>query len=293
MNNKACAFCGNSKKKEILVKVSQGYNYIICNQCKGGVLHPFVGEKGVAKLYESKNYHTDLSKPVKNRVRQWIITRRFYELPEEWVFRNFNKGSVLDVGCGNGEYLEYLQQKGFEVAGCDISSVAIKNTGNKIGKKNVKKGNFLKLNFNKKYDVISFWHVLEHVDQPEKYLEKAKETLKKDGFVVGEVPNAESYVFKLFNEYYSWIMVPEHLLYFSQQSLSVVLARTGFSNIYIYSPKRALTNLSSSLGNLISAKVHPKIGEVLAVLFIPLSVVFVMLSSYFKRGEVIRFKGRV
>lgn len=288
-----CPFCG---KKTGYVrttgKLLGGFNYFRCLECEGGILYPKVGKMKTEKIYVDQNYFDSLARPVRNTILQWILTRRIYEIPIEWAIRRFGRhGKVLDVGCGNGEFLEGMKKAGWGVYGNDISLKAVRRTEERLGEtEDVKAGKFTEQNFVVKFDLVSFWHILEHTEEAKAYLCKANKILREGGYVIGEMPNYDSFVFRIFKENYGWIMIPDHILYFSRKSLRKILKGAGFGNVEIYSPPRALLNFSLSLHNyLVKRGVSQIVSKLIIVLSIPLSVLMGVFSSTFGMGEVIRF----
>ena len=98
--------------------------------------------------------------------------------------------SILDVGCGNGNFLKELPQ-GYNKTGIDIK---IDNQ-----KQNLLQADFLKHKFKQKYDLICFWHSLEHFVKPIDAIIKAKKLLNKNGVIIISVPVSDSFSFK-FNQ---------------------------------------------------------------------------------------------
>ena len=288
-----CPFCHVKFQVDNLIEVGRKYSYSVCKHCGGAVLIPQPKREEVHEIYSSDRYFSDLSKPHKNIFIQLLLGIKVFKGQNEWILTEFKKGSVLDVGCGNGIFLNDLKKSGWNVWGSDISKIAVKNTGKLIGPKRVKVGRFTSQRFSGRFDLISFWHVLEHVENPTRYLKKAYYFLKKGSHVVGEVPNFGSLNLRIFKSNYSWLMIPEHRLYFSNKALYEVLKKAGFVSINIFSVPRALLNFSLSLNNILKRKRAPKILRFLFFLVtLPISLGFTFLNSGIKRGEVLRFSAR-
>lgn len=271
-------------------KAGNGYLYKICAFCGYASLYPKPTKNTLNNIYQKDDYFSNLSVPISNKLIQFILTRRIFQIPSEWLNKKFKKGVILDVGCGNGEFLLDLKKSGWDVWGNDISRVAVKNVGAIVGEDKVKEGEFTKINFRKKFDVVSFWHVLEHIEDPVTYLNHGFKLLKEKGVIVGECPNFDSLTFKIFSKYYSWIMVPEHIGYFNNESIVRIFKKSGFKKIEVYYPSRSLLNLSFSMDKYLQNKIKALfLRKTIFFFSSPLSILFIILLSFFGRGEVIRF----
>ena len=250
----ACLICGFSLdiKRYKRIEVGKKHFYVICPHCGGGNLIPRLSQKEIKSAYKKEDYYKGLSREFKNPIIQWLVTRRVHETPSEWSARNFKKGKILDVGCGNGD--------------------------------------FPKLNFNQKFDYVSFWHVLEHIKNPQEYFDKASMVLSKKGKVIGEVPNFDSLTLKIFTPNYSWLSIPFHVTYLSRESLTWLAKKAGFRKITFYFPPRALLNFALSIDRYLQKRNLPFFARMgVLVLSTPFSALFVSVNALFGRGEVVRF----
>jgi len=150
------------------------------------------------------------------------------------------RGRLLDVGCGNGVFLKHTKQAGFEVWGIDFDKKSVEVARKALNTETIyamsleefyeyakKKG--------LKFDVITFFEVLEHQDKPREFLEMVKGLLKEGGYIAGSVPNRESMFQKDYNQ--KWCSYidhpPHHFLRFSKESLEKVLKLSGFSEVSV------------------------------------------------------------
>jgi 2-polyprenyl-3-methyl-5-hydroxy-6-metoxy-1,4-benzoquinol methylase len=153
-------------------------------------------------------------------------------------------GSLLDVGCGLGDFVTIAKNNGWDVTATELSKYAADYVLKAAGI-DVIHGEISNVDFGfKKFNVITMWRVLEHMDDPLKALKIVHHLLKEDGLLVVEVPNAYYLVqllknyLKTRNFFSSFILdgSPEpHLVHFSVESLKKLLADTGFriKNIYV------------------------------------------------------------
>ena len=167
--------------------------------------------------YKSENYisHTDSKTSSLDKVYQSvknITLKRKLKLLNS--FKTKTK-TVLDVGAGTGDFLKICANNGWIVSGVEPNISAIN--------KAAEKGIFLKEDLGQvertTFDVITLWHVLEHVKNLSDYISKIIELLSEDGKLVIAVPNFNSYDAKHYKEYWAAYDVPRHIWHFSQTSI--------------------------------------------------------------------------
>jgi len=137
---------------------------------------------------------------------------------------------ILDIGSGRGFTLFYLKKyyKYARTTGTQISKNAFYFSRDKLGLEIYDK-DLLELNFEpKSFDVISMWHVLEHVHHPENYIKKIYELLDEGGKLMIEVPNFSSWSRPLTNPYWLSYDIDHHLFFFTPQTLGALLTKYGF-----------------------------------------------------------------
>lgn len=141
-----------------------------------------------------------------------------------------SKGSLLDVGAATGSFLIAARERGWQVAGVEISPFAAQ-TGREKGidlrTDIVEEAGFTENSF----EVITLWDVFEHLPDPEKTLSYLRTLLKPNGLLVMNMPNADSMYAKLAGKHWTLIIPPEHLRLFNPDNLATLLTRNGFSMI--------------------------------------------------------------
>lgn len=143
--------------------------------------------------------------------------------------RNKQLNSVLEVGCYDGYILNCLKKEGYETQGCDPSE------GAKIGQSfglDIRREYFSPENFAKEnlcYDIVISRHFIEHVFNPFEYLNDFGKVLKTKGLLILETPNVEHFLEKGLLEVFSL----QHISLFSEDSLRVALAKSGFEIISV------------------------------------------------------------
>lgn len=149
------------------------------------------------------------------------------------VLKHKKRGRILDVGCGRGIFLRCLQKRSWDAYGIEISE---KNARflEKEHKIKMFQGDFTKINLPEKFfDVVTFWHVFEHFQDPSEALLKLKKILKDDGIVIIEAPNEESLQARVFKEKWFHLDAPRHLYHYSPGVLRKILKKHGFEALKV------------------------------------------------------------
>jgi SAM-dependent methyltransferase len=137
-------------------------------------------------------------------------------------------GRLLEIGCATGRFLALLKQRGWEVWGVEFNANAAA-VASKLLKANVFAGDFMKANLPDQYfDVVTLFHVIEHMLHPRKNLQKMHAILKKGGRLVLETPDFGSRNARGLGLKWPHIKPGEHLYYFSERSLRNLLEGSGF-----------------------------------------------------------------
>jgi len=140
-------------------------------------------------------------------------------------------GSIMDVGSGRGFMLYYLKKyySYKRAAGIQISRNAVEFSRNELGLEIFDK-DLLEIPFkNAQFDVITMWHVLEHLAVPDEYIEKISGLLKERGKLIIEVPNFNSWTRMFTHMHWLSLDLKYHLTFFTPESLTALLKRHGFT----------------------------------------------------------------
>jgi 2-polyprenyl-3-methyl-5-hydroxy-6-metoxy-1,4-benzoquinol methylase len=174
--------------------------------------------KNLASYYKSENYisHTDSKKSlldkVYQRVKNTTLKRKLKLIAS---FKTSSK-NILDVGAGTGDFLKVCENNYWNVFGVEPN----------LDARNIaaKKGITLQENLSEvkkiQFDVITLWHVLEHVEDLSAYISTLNKLLSKDGKLLIAVPNFKSEDANYYKEFWAAFDAPRHLWHFSQTSIS-------------------------------------------------------------------------
>ena len=184
----------------------------------------------LGKYYESEAYisHTDSRKTLFDRLYQWV---KSYNLKHKIaVIKRYKKGNIhlLDIGAGTGDFvLSSKKYAHWEAMGIEPSE--------KARAKAEEKGLLLQADFSEllphSFDVITMWHVLEHVPDVTQEIQIISNLLKENGIAVIAVPNYRSWDAQHYKELWAAYDVPRHLWHFSQESIRLLFTEKGFQLI--------------------------------------------------------------
>jgi len=177
-------------------------------------------EEKLADYYKSKNYisHTDSKR---NLFEKSYQIAKNVSLKKKLKLINSlpsNGKNLLDIGCGTGDFLAIAKENKWRITGIepnnDARNIANKKAGNKIFESN----HLSQLKENT-FDVITLWHVLEHISDLEEHVVIFNKLLKENGTLIIAVPNYKSFDAKYYNEFWAAYDVPRHLWHFSKKSI--------------------------------------------------------------------------
>lgn len=135
-------------------------------------------------------------------------------------------GRLLDVGCGDGDFMLGMQQRGWEVHGLDISPVAVTLARQKG--LDVFQGKLLDANYPEAgFDRVTMWDVLEHLHDPEVQLARVVQLLRPGGRLVATFPNPHCLDFRLFGSAWTGLDIPRHVYVYTRPALLAMLERAG------------------------------------------------------------------
>lgn len=212
---------------------------------------------------------------------------------------------ILDIGSGRGFMLYYLKKyyRYQRTAGTQISKNALIFSRNSLGLE-IYDRDLLELSIeDSSFDIITIWHVLEHIAASEKYIEKTSKLLKPNGKLVIEVPNFNSWTRSLTNQYWLGLDLDYHINFFTPKTLSSLLKKYNFNikTIHTFSLEYSTFISTQSFVSLFTRTPHilfnylqkptgKKWPFLHILLFIPLSIIcfFINVMLFFsKKGEVL------
>lgn len=255
MKNTQCHTCGGG---DVVAGLKGPPVVLRCQRCGLRFLEEFPSAEHCQALYQGE-YYDDASgdrffRVVESLVRYFRRQRVLDILRHQPPARKNGPDAILDVGCGRGLLLEEFQKRGWNVTGTQVSRTAQRACERRLGAGCVRLGELPDLGLEESaYGVVTFYHVLEHLQRPLDYLNEAKRLLRPDGLLVVEVPDASGPGARFLGVRDFCLDYPHHLYFFTPASLKDTLEQAGFCVVAVkrfsleYSPFTCLQNLLNLL----------------------------------------------
>ena len=182
--------------------------------------------ENLGRYYESEDYisHTDAKRSLVDKIYHTV---KGYNLKSKLSLINSYAGTdktLLDVGAGTGDFLVGAKHDGWKIYGIEPNGLARLKAEEK-GVMLLDDLNTLPMGH--KFEVITLWHVLEHLPDLDSQIAKLVGLLTEDGTLVVAVPNFRSYDAEYYKEYWAAFDVPRHLWHFSQKSIQAIFEKYG------------------------------------------------------------------
>ena len=228
----ACPVC-NGKQFTTYIETQdysvsgEPFSIVSCSNCQFRFTNPRPKPEDLGKYYESTDYisHTNQGNSLVNglykKARLFTIRWKL-----KLIQANQRTGAVLDFGCGTGQFLEYCQKHGWTINGVEPSDGARNSANNATHNKVVESLSQLQ---STTYNVITLWHVLEHIAQLNDTFEQLKKHLKSDGEMLIAVPNSEANDAQKFGPHWAAYDVPRHLYHFTPETMAKFVAKHGMT----------------------------------------------------------------
>ena len=170
--------------------------------------------------------------------------------PGRWGFRKVavaqykQSGSLLDLGCSSGAFLEFFKGESWRLYGIEMSAACAKRAEAKSGAQ-VFVGDIVKAPFApKSFDVITCFDVLEHLYEPRQVMAKVVGWLKPGGIFYVFVPNVDSAEARVFGSYWCGLELPRHLFHYSPASLRCLANSVGLQEISLVTRRNAAVGVN-------------------------------------------------
>lgn len=204
------------------------FTIVRCASCGFHFTQPRPEETVIGNYYKSEDYvsHSSSNKGVINTL-YGIVRNKTLREKVNWVSAVATGKELLDVGCGTGHFLSAASAKGFHAIGLEPDEDARKFAQEQNNVKVCPISELYSLRENT-FDVITMWHVLEHVYHLNEDVAQLKKLLKNNGYLFVAVPNMNSYDANYYKEYWAAYDVPRHLYHFQKLDIERLFLNHGF-----------------------------------------------------------------
>lgn len=288
-NLQACPSCGHQQFKTFLNAIDytvskETFEMVQCKSCELVFTNPRPEADKAGKYYQSEAYisHSNTQKGLINQLYHWVRNITLKQ-KTQWI-KGYQIGEkkLLDIGCGNGHFLKACQEDGWNITGMELDPDTAKRASELLQQDihpSIKK-----IESNEQFDLITMWHVLEHVYEMKEYFAFFKSQLSPKGKLLLALPNHKSYDAELFQQYWAAYDVPRHIYHFNPSTLAFLAQQEGFklikskglifdsfyiallSNQYKYGNKKIIT--SFFIGLISNVKAYVKTGNYSSNLYI-------------------------
>jgi 2-polyprenyl-3-methyl-5-hydroxy-6-metoxy-1,4-benzoquinol methylase len=241
MEEVICNLCGG-KDARIKLQVYDWYWYnggpftiVQCAQCGLTYLNPRPSSSEINGYNQSMWERWSVSDESQEHIGSGQTARITYrEMLRDLSALMPQKGSLLEIGIGQGGFLKVFQDDGWNVFGIDISDECVAYTKSKHGIENVIVADLLNANYiDNQFDVVVMNHLIEHLPNPQIYLAEIHRILKPTGILCISTPNIDSLSAAVFRQYWQALLVPLHLTVFSPKTLTKMLNNSNYSVINV------------------------------------------------------------
>lgn len=197
-----------------------------CANCSFLFTNPRPTSKDIGTYYKSDEYisHSNKSTNLINTI--YKIARHFTMAKKVSLINSIaNQKTILDYGCGTGDFLYTSQKKGWKITGFEPDKIA-REKAIDLTKTSVL-SSIEELKQIQEVSLITLWHVLEHITELNSTFDILKSKLSPNGKFLIAVPNYKSYDARLYKDFWAAYDVPRHLYHFSQDTMKLFLNKHG------------------------------------------------------------------
>lgn len=235
-NVSSCPVCGSPDKslfqtcKDHFVS-GESFSISRCNSCGFCFTDPRPALMDSTGYYDSEKYvsHSKTSRGITNalfhRARGYTLTFK-----KRLVAKYACDRSILDYGCGTGDFLSLMKANGWITLGIEPNSVARKHAIEKHAL-DVYDETALASIPDHSLGIITLWHVLEHIYPLKDRISSFHEKLNDDGTLIVAVPNMDSYDAKHYGQFWAAYDLPRHIYHFVPDTMIKLMSEAGFAHV--------------------------------------------------------------
>jgi 2-polyprenyl-3-methyl-5-hydroxy-6-metoxy-1,4-benzoquinol methylase len=228
-----CPLCGSKEGKGLFTAtdrlgLAKGiFTVFKCGSCGLSYLNPRPDESELGGYYPA-TYWGDRQKGLREYIRRLEEQAKERYKVQTLMKAGLSPCRIIDIGCGRGEFLAPLREKGFEVHGLEPGEEAARRGSSEYGI-DIMHGTLGSAKLpDSYYDAATLWHVLEHLPDPLGALGEISGALRTGGRLFVAVPDFGSWQAGRFKEDWFGVDAPRHLTHFTRRTLAAMLEKAGF-----------------------------------------------------------------
>jgi 2-polyprenyl-3-methyl-5-hydroxy-6-metoxy-1,4-benzoquinol methylase len=312
-NYAKCDACNNpipDSASRIITKTTNNTTivYVQCPCCGLSSMHPNPSQKTIAEFYDADYYGLGETKFINwmDLIRGICLKRRAQRV-FPMTAQKLNR--TLDVGAGDGRFLKYMHNLGYEIYGTELPGPAYDRAA-LIKDINLFPCDIADAGFApESFDIITIWHVLEHIREPSQTIRYCQTLLRPGGVLVIEVPNLGNWQSRATGNNAFHLDPPRHLYQFTDSSLSMLIENAHFE-IYKRETSSLEMGIIGTIQSLLNTLITPRdlfynmlrtrnkcngtflnkfLSIMLTTLIMPFAIIITLLEPVFRQGPVLRY----
>lgn len=257
--------------------MSRKYKLERCTGCGLIFLNPRPKEQTTGDFYREEGYDpfVSISAPKNLYQRVYIFARRQVLIWKQRLIGSIlpHDARILDIGCGTGEFLGALSDK-YIIEGIEPEPKAAQWASERFGFKVYTGDLGNALPDLGQYDLVTLWHVLEHMPDPVRELDRIYQLLSKNGWLLIALPNIGSLDARIYGSCWVALDAPRHLWHFSKSQLKLLTQRSEFKMI-----RSGMLPLDTFYNSLQSEIICQKIKGNTQLILAPFRLIAAVLGS--------------
>jgi len=230
----ACPLCDSPEERLFLEGVDyfltrEKFSIVECSTCGFRFTNPRPSVESSGKYYQTDEYISHDAGKRGIIPTLYGIARHLTLRSKFGIIKRYSPGnSILDIGCGTGEFLDYCQKMGLHCIGVEPSDKA-RNFASTTYGLDVKADFLAGIENSDRFDCITLWHVLEHIHKLDETLKKLSGILKKEGVLIVALPNSNSFDAQYYGKFWAAYDLPRHIYHFTKGSLNNLAEKYNLS----------------------------------------------------------------
>jgi SAM-dependent methyltransferase len=277
-----CLICAGSETEAYYTNVpdrftmAEIYTEVQCRNCGFVYLSPRPAENEKSKFYDLEDYHPHRLSQTSLFDKLYHLVRKINSKNKRKLIQTFMKsGRLLDIGCGTGDFLLEMQVHDWSAHGLETAPQAREIA---VGKDFPVSDELWKIEG--RFDIITLWHVLEHVHRVGDLFDNIKRLLANDGYLLLAAPNRQSVDARYYARYWVALDAPRHLYHFRPEDIEKLLIHYGLEIIQ----SSSILYFDSWYNALLSAKLKAARENKSILLYLPAALIVALFS--FIRGLI-------